>query len=283
MGRDATRSDAIPDHAGPVGPRAGKRREMTDSLNEAEPVAQHGADLIRSLKPKGAVGHEADGRTFVFFATLKEDRVKRTATRELLERVFGGNVGSLVAHLIKDEQLSRTELDQLRRMLDQHGRTEPSVTQRGAVMWNSPETLMTSLAGIGLTWLVQSTALLTLGLAAGQPCEKSRSCRSGGHLSDHARCRSGLPDRVGDRDCDGLRQLQRFSSLCPRPPRCRLPTRERSSRSFRPSRGHRSTAIRSPPLRVGQNRRPGLSTRCVANRYVLSNPRLRDHLRFRFR
>ena len=35
-------------------------------------------------------------------------------------------------------------------------------------MWNSPATLMTSLAGLGLTWLVQSTVLLTVGLLAGR-------------------------------------------------------------------------------------------------------------------
>ncbi len=99
--------------------RRASAREVTESLNEAAPVAHSTVQtLLRQLEAKGAVGHESEGRTFVFFATLKEDKVKRTATRDLLERVFGGNVGSLVAHLLKDESLSRTELEELRRMLD---------------------------------------------------------------------------------------------------------------------------------------------------------------------
>jgi BlaI family transcriptional regulator, penicillinase repressor len=53
---------------------------------------------------------------------LKEDKVKRTATRDLLERVFGGNVGSLVAHLLKNERLSRKELDELKRLIDNERR-----------------------------------------------------------------------------------------------------------------------------------------------------------------
>ncbi len=65
------------------------------------------------------MGHEAEDRTFVFFPRLKEDRVKRTAARGLLDRVFGGNVGSLVAHLLKTERMSRDELDALRRLIDQ--------------------------------------------------------------------------------------------------------------------------------------------------------------------
>ena len=95
-------------------------REITDVLSRSEPVAHSTVQtLLRQLEAKGAIGHEEAGRTFVFFPRLKEDKVKRTATRELLERVFGGNVGSLVAHLLKNERLSRPELDELHRLIDQ--------------------------------------------------------------------------------------------------------------------------------------------------------------------
>jgi BlaI family penicillinase repressor len=94
-------------------------REITDALNKAEPVAHSTVQtLLRQLEAKGAVAHEAEGRTFVFSPLLDEDRVKRTATRDLLERVFGGSVGGLVAHLLKDERLSRSELEELRRLID---------------------------------------------------------------------------------------------------------------------------------------------------------------------
>jgi BlaI family penicillinase repressor len=97
-------------------------REITDALNESEPgsVAHSTVQtLLRQLEAKGAVGHSAEGRTFLFHAQLKEDRVKKTATRDLLERVFGGSVGSLVAHLLTNEQLSKKELDELHRLIDQ--------------------------------------------------------------------------------------------------------------------------------------------------------------------
>ena len=98
-------------------------REITDALNAEEAVAHSTVQtLLRQLEAKGAIGHEATGRTFVFFPLLKEDKVKRTATRDLLERVFGGNVGSLVAHLLKHERLSRNELDELKRLIDDERR-----------------------------------------------------------------------------------------------------------------------------------------------------------------
>ena len=96
-------------------------REITEALNETEPVAHSTVQtLLRQLENKGAVSHDAEDRTFVFFPRLKEDKVKRTAAREMLDRIFGGNVGSLVAHLLKGEQLSRDELDELHRLIDQH-------------------------------------------------------------------------------------------------------------------------------------------------------------------
>ena len=95
-------------------------REITEALNEAEPTAHSTVQtLLRQLEAMGAPGHEADGRTFVFFAKVPEDRVKRTAVRDVLERVFGGDVGGLLAHLIRSEGLSRTELDELRAMIDE--------------------------------------------------------------------------------------------------------------------------------------------------------------------
>jgi BlaI family transcriptional regulator, penicillinase repressor len=97
-------------------------REITDALNASEPVAHSTVQtLLRQLEAKGAVGHShsSGSRTFVFFPRLKEDKVKRTAALDLLERVFGGNVGSLVAHLLKNERLSQAEIDELHRLIDQ--------------------------------------------------------------------------------------------------------------------------------------------------------------------
>jgi BlaI family penicillinase repressor len=95
-------------------------REVTDALNESEPVAHSTVQtLLRQLEAKGAVGHDAESRTFVFYPRLREDRVKRTAARDLLERVFRGDVSSLVAHLLKNERLSRDELDELHRLIDE--------------------------------------------------------------------------------------------------------------------------------------------------------------------
>lgn len=94
-------------------------RDITEALNRDEPVAHSTVQtLLRQLEAKGAIGHEAQGRTFVFFPLVEEDRVRRGATRDLLDRVFGGRAGDLVAHLLRTERLSEAELDELRRLID---------------------------------------------------------------------------------------------------------------------------------------------------------------------
>jgi BlaI family penicillinase repressor len=97
-------------------------REITDALNESEPIAHSTVQtLLRTLEEKGAITHAVEGRTFVFLPVVAEDKYKHTATRDLLDRVFGGDVRSLVAHLLQNERVSRKELDEIRRLIDERG------------------------------------------------------------------------------------------------------------------------------------------------------------------
>jgi predicted transcriptional regulator len=42
----------------------------------------------------------------------------QSATRDLIERVFGESAGTLVAHFLEHENVSRNELDEIRRLID---------------------------------------------------------------------------------------------------------------------------------------------------------------------
>jgi BlaI family penicillinase repressor len=99
-------------------------REITDALNRREPIAHSTVQtLLRKLEAKGAVAHEVEGRTFLFYPLVEEEKVKRRATRELLERMFAGSPAGLVACLLEHERVSRKELDQIRQLIDRRQRT----------------------------------------------------------------------------------------------------------------------------------------------------------------
>lgn len=98
-------------------------REITDAINAFEPIAHSTVQtLLRGLEEKGSISHEIEGRTFVFVPLVKEDKFKRKATRDLVERVFGGNAGTLVAHLLKNENVSREEIDEIRKLINRRGK-----------------------------------------------------------------------------------------------------------------------------------------------------------------
>jgi len=97
-------------------------REITDTLSASEPIAHSTVQtLLRTLKDKGSIDHKVEGRTFVFFPLVKEDKYKRNAAGDLLHRVFGGDVRSLVAHLLQHENVSRKELVEIRKLIDKQG------------------------------------------------------------------------------------------------------------------------------------------------------------------
>jgi BlaI family penicillinase repressor len=94
-------------------------REITDAINASQPIAHSTVQtLLRGLEEKGAISHEVVGRTFIFFPLVEEHKFVHSATRDLIERVFAGSAGTLVAHLLKHENVSRKELDEIRKLID---------------------------------------------------------------------------------------------------------------------------------------------------------------------
>ena len=103
--------------------RQATAREITDTISRQEAIAHSTVQtLLRGLEEKGAVDHKAEGRTFVFFPVVKEKQFKDTATRDLVERVFGGDAANLMAHLLSDKKVSRKEIDQIREMINRRGK-----------------------------------------------------------------------------------------------------------------------------------------------------------------
>jgi len=97
-------------------------REITDALSAKRPIAHSTVQtLLRKLEAKGTVAHEVDDRTFVFHPLVSEDEVIGAATRDLLRHAFRGSAYGLVAHLLKNERVSRTELERIRKLITEEG------------------------------------------------------------------------------------------------------------------------------------------------------------------
>ena len=94
-------------------------RQITDELSKTEEIAHSTVQtLLRKLEAKGAVEHVSERRTFMFRALIHRSSVAESTAHDLLTRVFHGSVYSLVAHLIKHEDVSPEELRALKELID---------------------------------------------------------------------------------------------------------------------------------------------------------------------
>jgi BlaI family penicillinase repressor len=99
-------------------------REITDALNKGGEIAHSTVQtLLRKLERKGAVAHDQEDRTFIFYPLVKKQEATRAATREFVDRVFSGSAGGLVSYLIENEEISKEELDRIRNLIEEEGQS----------------------------------------------------------------------------------------------------------------------------------------------------------------
>jgi predicted transcriptional regulator len=77
--------------------------------------------MLRVLEQKGYVAHDPSpdgGRAHVYRPTVNQDGVRRSHLRDMVDRLFGGHADELVIGLLRDERLSRSDLENLRAEID---------------------------------------------------------------------------------------------------------------------------------------------------------------------
>ena len=73
--------------------------------------------LLSRLLAKGALAHEEEGRRYLYRPTIsREDFVARESSK-LLDRMFGGRVTPLVAHLAERDRLTPKDIEEIEALL----------------------------------------------------------------------------------------------------------------------------------------------------------------------
>ena len=76
--------------------------------------------LMQIMTAKGLVRRDESPRTHVYEAVGTEGQTQRQLVSDLLERVFDGSASKLVMQALATKKTSRKELDEIRKLLDQH-------------------------------------------------------------------------------------------------------------------------------------------------------------------
>lgn len=73
---------------------------------------------LRRLESKGYASSKLAGRLRIYSAKTKPQAVIRDTVDDLVQRLFGGSAMPLVRHLIEDGDISRQEIAELRKLID---------------------------------------------------------------------------------------------------------------------------------------------------------------------
>lgn len=78
------------------------------------------ATMLSKMEKKGVVERRIEGRGFVYQPAVSESDVHRTMVSDLTEQLFDGDAVALVNHLLTEQEIDRGELDEIRRLIEEH-------------------------------------------------------------------------------------------------------------------------------------------------------------------
>ena len=74
--------------------------------------------LLSRLEKRGVVAARRDGRVLYYRPLVSEAQVRRSMVSSLIEQVFSGDPGALLAHLVREREVAPGDLEQVRALLE---------------------------------------------------------------------------------------------------------------------------------------------------------------------
>ena len=98
-------------------------REVHQTLNEKRPIGYTSIlKLMQIMTAKGSVRRDEQQRAHVYEAVQPAEKTKRQLALDVLQRVFDGSASELMMHALAGRKASQEEIDEMRRLLNEHER-----------------------------------------------------------------------------------------------------------------------------------------------------------------
>jgi predicted transcriptional regulator len=89
---------------------------LAQSTDWQEPTVK---TLLNRLLKKRAIAAQREGRRYLYRPLLKREDYVHAASKGLLDRLFEGRVAPLVAHFSKAHKLSKKDIAELKRLIEE--------------------------------------------------------------------------------------------------------------------------------------------------------------------
>lgn len=75
--------------------------------------------MMARLEKQGLLVHRAEGREFVYEATVSRDEVGRAKMRSALDHLFGGSLPALVSHALEAKDVAPGDVKRVRSLIEE--------------------------------------------------------------------------------------------------------------------------------------------------------------------
>jgi predicted transcriptional regulator len=93
--------------------------EIVEALPEERLAYSSVLTVMRILEQKGYVTHEKEGRAFIYRPLVDREQARKNVVGYMLRRFFDNSPELLVVNLLENESLSQSEIDRLKRLIDE--------------------------------------------------------------------------------------------------------------------------------------------------------------------
>lgn len=93
---------------------AGFVKDVIEQLPDPKPPYTTVSSIIRILKDKGFVGHKTYGNTHEYYPLITKAQYRNDTFKILVSNYFDNSVKNVVSFLIREEHLSKREIEDLK-------------------------------------------------------------------------------------------------------------------------------------------------------------------------
>ena len=93
-------------------------KEIVDLYEEPRPHFNTLSTFVRALEEKGYLSHRTFGNTYQYYAVVSRDEFKKKTLKSVISKYFNNSYLGVVSSLVKEEEISLSELKELIREVE---------------------------------------------------------------------------------------------------------------------------------------------------------------------
>ncbi|SIS81272.1 Predicted transcriptional regulator [Zobellia uliginosa] len=97
---------------------------IIERLPEPKPAYNTVSTIVRILEGKGFVGHEKEGKGYLYFPIVKKSDYSNQSINKLVDGYFQGSFKSMVSFFMKKNDMSLSELESIMQDIKKASRPE---------------------------------------------------------------------------------------------------------------------------------------------------------------